>query len=90
MAYNTNLYLMIFLPMVVVLYQLTPEKHRWKTLTLASVIYFLLLSKWLIAWSFVTTAITWGGGLMVQRMLDEAGQAYVDLRHITRKQREAM
>ena len=70
MAYNTNLYLMIFLPAVVVLYQLTPEKHRWKTLTLASVIYFLLLSKWLIAWSFVTTAVTWGGGIMVQRMLD--------------------
>ena len=71
MSYNTNLYLLLFLPLVALAYQLTPKKHRWKTLLAASIFFFADFSSYLILWTLLTAAITWCGGLLIQSMQDK-------------------
>ena len=45
MGYHTNLYLLVFLPAVLLLYQLTPRKFRPYTLLAASYAYFFVMSR---------------------------------------------
>lgn len=71
MAYNTNIYLMIFLPAALISYSLTKQKYRYITLALFSVLFFLSFSGKLIVWTLMTAALTWGGGLIMQRIIDE-------------------
>ena len=71
MSYNTNLYLLLFLPLVALAYQLTPKKHRWKTLLIASILFFTDFSSYLILWTLLTAAITWCGGLLIQNIQDK-------------------
>ena len=47
MGYHTNLYLLVFLPAVLLLYQLTPRKFRPYTLLAASYAYFFVMSRML-------------------------------------------
>ena len=42
MAIHTNLYLLVFLPLVLIIYQLAPKKARWGVLLAAS--YALYIS----------------------------------------------
>lgn len=65
MAYNTNTYFILFLPMAMVLYQLAPKKLRWMTLLISSIAFFMLISKHLIYWALITTAITYLGGIFI-------------------------
>ncbi len=74
MAYNTNTYFMIFLPLVLIAYQLTPQKHRWKTLLAASAAFFWMLSSWLIAWCALTTTSVWYFGKRVGKLMQEKGE----------------
>lgn len=69
MAYNTNTYFVFFMPAVMIFYQLTPKKYRYITLLLASMVFFLLISKYLIAWTILTTAITYFGGILIDKYL---------------------
>lgn len=39
MAYHTGIYLLLFLPAVLLLYQLTPKKSRWITLLAAGYLF---------------------------------------------------
>ncbi|MCR4955565.1 MAG: MBOAT family protein [Lachnospiraceae bacterium] len=69
MAYNTNTYFIVFLPLAMILYQMTPKKKRYYTLLLVSVAFFMLISKYLIYWAAITTAVTFLGGLLIERTL---------------------
>lgn len=55
MQYNSLLYLLVFLPVVMLLYQLLPQKHRWKLLLAASYVFFFLLSRKLIIYLLFST-----------------------------------
>lgn len=70
MAYNTNIYLLLFLPITAVFYQIFPKKHRWKALLAASILFFWSFSGLLILWTLLTAAITWMSGLVIQHMQD--------------------
>ncbi len=72
MAYNTNTYFVIFLPVVMLLYQLTPKKMRFMTLLIASVAFFMLISKHLIYWALITTAITYFGGITIEAIFNKS------------------
>ncbi|MCR4999914.1 MAG: MBOAT family protein [Lachnospiraceae bacterium] len=67
MAYNTNIYFLLFLPIVMLAYQLTPQKYRWVALLGASVAFFAMISKCLIGWALVTAAITYYGGRLIEQ-----------------------
>lgn len=70
MAYNTNLYLLIFLPLSVICYQITPKRHRYMALLGFSLVYFILISKILVLWALLTGFLTWGGGIWMQTLID--------------------
>ncbi|MBE5994295.1 MAG: MBOAT family protein [Paenibacillaceae bacterium] len=55
MTYTSILYLFIFLPGVMLLYQLAPGRHRYKVLLAASWLFFLSLSGKLIIYLLIST-----------------------------------
>ena len=48
MAIYTNLYLLVFLPVVLIVYQLAPKKARWGVLLAASYALYISFSKYLV------------------------------------------
>jgi Predicted membrane protein involved in D-alanine export len=55
MTYNSILYLFIFLPAVMLLFQLVPQRHRWKILLFASYLFFISISGKLLAYLLIST-----------------------------------
>lgn len=55
MSYSSILYVCIFLPAVIFLYGVLPQRHRWKILLAASYVFFYLLSGKLIIYLIVST-----------------------------------
>jgi len=58
MSYTKMEYLLFFLPIVLVLYQFCPKKHRDKVLLLASYVFFFSISHFLIAYILAATVVT--------------------------------
>lgn len=58
MAYHTSIYLFLFLPAVLLAYQLTPKKVRWVTLVLSGYIFFWSISGKLVLYLIGTTLVT--------------------------------
>ena len=58
MAYHTGIYLLLFLPAVLLLYQLTPKKSRWITLLAAGYFFFWICSGKLVLYLLGTTLFT--------------------------------
>ena len=58
MAYHTGIYLLLFLPAVLLLYQLTPKKSRWITLLAAGYLFFWICSGKLVLYLLGTTLFT--------------------------------
>lgn len=65
MSYHLLTYSLLFLPAVMLLYQLTPQKARWVTLLVADYIFFWLLSGGLIFWMLAATLITYVCGRVI-------------------------
>ncbi len=66
MAYNTNVYFVIFLPIAIILYQIIPKKYRWVTLLISSIVFFTLISKWLILWAFLAIIIAYTSSRLIE------------------------
>ena len=66
MAYHTTLYLLAFLPAVLVLYQLVPARFRWLVLIAASYLYFWLFSGALILYLIGTTVLVFAAGRRIE------------------------
>lgn len=71
MAYHTSVYLFLFLPAVLVTYQVVPQKMRWKVLLGYSYLFFYLISGKLVIYLIGTTLLThyigvWLAGLKMQ------------------------
>jgi alginate O-acetyltransferase complex protein AlgI len=71
MQYVSLLYLLGFLPTVLLLYLLLPQRHRWKLLLAASYVFFFLLSRKLIVYLLVSTISIHGIGLWLSRCDDD-------------------
>lgn len=65
MAYHDPTYFMMFLPVVLVVYQLMPQKMRWMVLLAFSYVFFYLFSGKLIIYIIGTTLITYYVGLWI-------------------------
>ena len=68
MAIYTNLYLLIFLPLVLIIYQLVPQKVRWCVLLAASYVLYFSFSQYLVLLLMATSAFTWGIGMWMDRI----------------------
>ena len=58
MAYHTSIYLFLFLPAVLVTYQIVPQKMRWKVLLAYSYLFFYIISGKLVIYLMGTTLLT--------------------------------
>ena len=67
MAIYTNMYLLVFLPVVLIIYQLVPRKARWCVLLAASYILYISFSKYLVLLLIATSAFTWRIGLWMDK-----------------------
>lgn len=79
MGYHTSLYIFMFLPIVLLAYQLTPKKIRWFTLVLSGYVFFWMLSGKLVIYLIGTTIWThyiglWLADLKLQCKVDTIGQ----------------
>lgn len=63
MAYYTPVFLFVFLPIVLLLYQLTPQKYRFLTLLLAGYVFFWSFSGKLLLILIATTFFTYSIGV---------------------------
>ncbi len=66
MAYNVNSYY-IFLPLVMLAYQLAPKCRRWYVLLASSLAFFWMISGRLILWGLITAGITYGTAILIDR-----------------------
>lgn len=68
MAYHTSVYLFLFLPISLLVYQLTSKKYRWFTLLVFDYIFFWLISKKLLLYLIGTTLLTHCTGVWIAWM----------------------
>lgn len=67
MTYTGLKFLGIFLPLTVIIYNLLPQKHRWKVLLIASYLFFMSISGKLIIYLLATTGIMYGCGILLNK-----------------------
>ncbi len=72
MEYHLLTYSLLFLPVVILLYQLTPAKLRWLFLLIVDYVFFFLISKGLIIFLFVATLATYGTGRWLAYVTEHA------------------
>ena len=88
MAIHTNLYLLVFLPLVLIIYQLVPRKARWGVLLVASYVLYISFSKYLVLLLMATAAFTWKIGLWMDKIGEECAAKQAEC--TDRKQKKAI
>lgn len=74
MNYFHVIFIGAFLPLTIILYNLVPQKHRWKVLLIASYIFFWSISGKLLIYLLITTLLMYFFGIWldkIQRKRDE-------------------
>lgn len=87
MSYHLVKYFALFLPIVIIVYQLVPKKFRFIVMLAADYIFFFLCSKWLVLYLTGSTLITHFVGLWLEKA-DIRGAA--DNKALTRKKRRIL
>ena len=71
MTYTKPAYLVLLLPLTIIIYNIFPQKHRWKVLLLSSYIFFWTISGKLIIYLLVATGIIYVTGLWLNAKQEE-------------------
>ena len=71
MSYWSLSFLVIFLPIVIILYNIIPKKYRWLVLLLSSYSFIWIISNKLIIYVLITTLITFLGGLWINKIQEK-------------------
>lgn len=67
-AYHQPAFWMIFLPIIIIIYQFTPSRFRWYILLAASYFFFASWSKFLVLYNIVTVLLTFVFGKALSKM----------------------
>ncbi len=68
MAYHLIAYFAVFLPCIILLYQLTPQKFRWATLLAADYVFFWMISGKLVIYLLFATILTHHIGIWLENV----------------------
>ena len=71
MSYDAVLYIFVFLPVCLAVYQLTPEKSRWKALLIFSLAFHFVLSRGLLLCLIGTSLLTYYTGICLEWLRSE-------------------
>lgn len=74
LAYHTELYLFVFLPLIVLVYHFSSQKMRRAVLILAGYIFFWSFSQWLVGYLIAVSGLVYGAGRWMEQ-LKETGKA---------------
>lgn len=85
MQYCDLTYIGVFLPLVMIIYHFTSQKHRWKVLLLASYIFFFSISHHLLIYLLLSTFSIHHIGLWLSSLQNERDTL---LKEVERKQRK--
>ena len=75
--YSAPLYFIIFLPVVVVLYQLCPQKFRKYILLLANYAFFYIWSKFFLVYQVITMVITYVSSKIIDHTLNKKTKKFI-------------
>ena len=62
MSYLSLAYFAVFLPVFLIIYQISPQKYRWCVLLAANYVFFFIASRFLVLWIFAETFFTFLAG----------------------------
>lgn len=85
MTYTKPIFLCVFLPLAIIIYNIMPQKHRCKVLLISSYIFFWSISDKLIIYLLLTTAIMYGCGLLLNAKQEERNEI---LKNIPKEQKK--
>lgn len=86
MSYHLLAYFAIFLPVVILIYQITQQKFRWMILLAADYVFFWMISGKLILYLLFATIMTHYIGLW----LETAAQAGGSAKQVTKRKRKVL
>ncbi|MBU5476619.1 MBOAT family protein [Eubacterium sp. MSJ-21] len=75
MAYHEAMYFLLFLPAVIICYQLIPQKFRWSVLLFFGYAFYIIMSRKLVFFLLGATGITYGTGCLLGYMKKKAKTA---------------
>lgn len=85
MQYCEPIYFLFFLPLVMLIYHFTSQKHRWKVLLFSSYIFFFSISHYLLIYLLLSTLSIHHIGLWLSSLQNERD---LRLKEVERKQRK--
>ncbi len=71
MTYTDPVFLCAFLPIVILIYNVLPQKHRWGVLLVSSYLFFWSISSKLIIYLLITTGIMYVAGQWINKVQGE-------------------
>ena len=74
-SYFNRIYLFLFLPLVVLIYNITPKKYRYIVLIIASFIFFFMISNKLIAFLILSILSIYLSGRIMNKIDDKKDKA---------------
>lgn len=84
-SYFSGQYLFLFLPIVVVIYNILPKKIRPAVLLIASYVFFCLISKTLILYLLLSSLSIYGSGLLMRKIDNKRNKEIEKLNREERK-----
>ena len=87
MTYTDPIFLGAFLPLVVIMYNIIPQKRRWKVLLIASYLFFWSISSKLIIYLLATTGVIYEAGLLMNKKQEERDQK---LKEVEKEQKKEL
>ena len=75
MSYFSILYLLAFLPLVIIIYNILPRKIRPIILLIASFIFYFIYSKWLVIYLLLSILSIYLAGLLMKHVNDRRDKA---------------
>lgn len=88
-SYYSLTFFLAFLPLLILIYSITPKKKRWLILLLASYIFFYLLSGKLLVYLLASTIIIYLSGLLIKKINTKCEERIKDLEKEEKKKIKA-
>lgn len=86
MSYNSIMFFAVFLPTIIILYQLCKEKYRWIVLLVASYAFFIYASGILLLYNILSVVITYATAWIIDKIsLVKAGDKQEKKRNTRRR-----
>lgn len=85
----TSFKFLVFTLICLICYYVTPKKHRWCVLLLASIGFYAIVCLKYIAFIFLTAFTTYGGGIALSRYIDTRADKFKEIKKtLTKEQKD--